>query len=264
MLGEIQGNLIAVLVALFVSFIAGTLAGSEYVRFLIYGKIIWKGLLRKPLLSARPVCCKVYTCKDGLVVINGLKIENKIPFIYLPDCWVKLSKAFGEWVLHWQAHYDKRLSRVFPSGRWEHYDGSVNELCDEYARRLDEYARYPKSMIALPKRSGRIIEILAEIHKFEESHQKSLHEIVESEKGEYHLMISEPDLKGNPHLTPVTIEEGWNGNIVAMSDMFGWLETIKVEIPKSPEIYIDWHTGLEIPEEERKNRGYPLRLKIVD
>nr|CBH36974.1 hypothetical protein BSM_04510 [uncultured archaeon] len=77
-------------------------------------------------------------------------------------------------------------------------------------------------------------------------------------------MISEPDLKGNPQLTPVTIEEGRTGNIIFMSDMFGRLETIKVEIPRSPEIYIDWDTCLEIPEEEQKLRGYPLRLKIVD
>lgn len=256
--------LVQIALSFFVGFIAGTLAGSEYVRFLIYGKIILGGLLRKPLISAKPVCCKVYLCKDGLVAINGLKIENTIPFINMPDCWVSLSKAFGEWVMHWQAHYDKRLSKGVPSGRMEPYNGSVGELCDEYAERLDEYARYPKSAIALPKGSGRIVEILAELHKFEKFPENSLKEIVESGKGEYHLMISEPDLKGNPHLTPVTIEEGRTGNIIFMSDMFGRLETIKVEIPRSPEIYIDWDTCLEIPEEEQKFRGYPLRLKIVN
>ena len=150
------------------------------------------------------------------------------------------------------------------AGRMEYYNGSIDELTDEYAKTLDKYARYPRSMIALPREKGRIVEILAEIHRWNpEQEQPPLKEIVESGKGEYHLMISEPDMGGNAHLTPVTLHEGWEGRVIVHSDEFGVLQIISIEIPEFPELYIDWLTGHKIAKQQSKFRGQPVRLKIT-
>jgi len=256
--------ILGIMLPFFIGFIAGTLAGSEQVRFLIFGKIIWKTLLRRNLIFAKPVCCKNYLCKDGLVSIHGLKLKSRIPLTYISDCMVNLDKSLASWILHWQAHYDGRLSKERPLGKTDHYEGSVNELTDEYAKRIDKYARYPRSKIPLPRRTGRIIEVLAEIHRWKGKGgaETCLKKIVEEEKGEYHLMIAEPDAQGVPHLTPVTVQEGWKGVIRVYSDEFGLLALIEVGIPESPEKYVDWATNQEIPEEEKQNRGQPVRIAI--
>ena len=89
------------LVAFIVGFLAGTLAGSEHLRLKIFGRIIRRKLRRKPLISARAVCCKHYICKDGLMAIHGLSLQNRIPFVHVSDSWVELAKPLMSWVMHW-------------------------------------------------------------------------------------------------------------------------------------------------------------------
>jgi len=257
--------LYGLVISFFVGFMAGALSGDEKTRFFIFGRMFRKMLLRKPLISAKPVCCKNYICKDGLVSIHGLKIKNKTPLIYLSDCWVILHKTFASWVLHWQAQYDEKFSKCNIGGKREYCNETVNELIDEYAHRLSKYSRYPKSNISLSQYSGRIIEVLVEINKWNslEAPSESLKEIVESGKGEYHLAIAEAeDPQCKPNLTPVMVKEGWKGSVAVNSDKFGPIGVIQIEIPIKPEKYVDWDSGYVIPKEQEKERGQPLRLKI--
>lgn len=250
-------NYLAILISGVSGFVVGTLAGSDYVRFLIWGRFFWAGLLRQPLISAEVVASQFFRCKDGVVAINGIALQNNIPFVSLENCSVNIRGV----TFPWRIQYNKYLSRNITGNKINLYDGSIEDLCNNLSKRIEKYARYQEARITLPKNTKRTVDVLIEIQRKKWEEGKPLHEIFESNKGKYHLAYAET-MKGKTHLTPLTLDEGWNGYIGIFSDKLGLIESFEIEIPENTEKYVDWSSNKEIPEERTDGRGYPLRLKI--
>ena len=255
--------LITLAVSFLIGFLTGTLAGSDYIRYLIYGRLIWRKILRKPLIEAKEVCSGIIYCSDGIVLIHGLKLYNRVPFVIINDCYAMLEFSLFRYILHWQAHYDERIPQLSElGGKKKLYLGTINEFLNNYLKRVNKYARYPKSSISIPKHQGRIIEILFEICPYtkEEISKKTfiLKKIVESGRCKYDLIVPE-----SAHPISTSVKDGWESRILILSDTFGLIETIRIKIPEKPEKYVDWDNSfLEIPQEDWEFRGQPLRLKI--